>query len=101
MLTEQEIRQALHADRVVPFPVPNPHGPLGLEHLAGMLGQIAEAYSGLSHRPRVRRPIELTVETWEQLDRLANATTQAGSRHVTASDVAAAIIERFVVAEQA
>ena len=34
MLTEQEIRDALHARRVVPLPVPSPHGPLGLEQLA-------------------------------------------------------------------
>lgn len=35
MLNEAEIQQALHAARVVPLDVGNPHGPLGLEQLAG------------------------------------------------------------------
>jgi hypothetical protein len=34
VLTEEEIRRALHADRVVPLGVANPHGPLGLEQFA-------------------------------------------------------------------
>ena len=34
MLTETDIQQALHARRVVPLAVPNPHGPLGLEQVA-------------------------------------------------------------------
>ena len=34
MLSEEQIRQALHASRVVPLAVARPHGPLGLEQLA-------------------------------------------------------------------
>jgi hypothetical protein len=34
MLREEAIRRALHAGRVVPLKVANPHGPLGLEQLA-------------------------------------------------------------------
>ena len=41
MLTEQEYQEALHASRVVPLSVPNPHGPLGLDHLAAAVAQIA------------------------------------------------------------
>lgn len=34
MLSEQEIKQYLHASRGFPLAVSNPHGPLGLEQLA-------------------------------------------------------------------
>ncbi|HWG43784.1 MAG TPA: hypothetical protein VN688_13490 [Gemmataceae bacterium] len=33
MLTEEAIRHALHANRVIPLSVANPHGPLGLKQL--------------------------------------------------------------------
>jgi hypothetical protein len=33
-MNEEEIRQSLQASRVVPTGVADPHGPLGLEHLA-------------------------------------------------------------------
>src|SRR4051812_9198079 len=33
-LTEEQIRDVLHASCVIPVGVPNPHGPLGLEQLA-------------------------------------------------------------------
>lgn len=67
MLSEEQIKQALHADLVLPLGVANPHGPLGLE-------QVAEAVSRLS-RPRIgtsreERPIALPVETWQKLDKL-------------------------------
>lgn len=38
--TREQIQQALHARRVVPLAVENPHGPLGLEHLAAAIAQI-------------------------------------------------------------
>lgn len=96
MLTEQQIRDVLHASRVVPFDVPNPHGPLGLE-------QLAEAVAGLRAAPptpagNVERPLNLPVATWAKLDGLARTATKAGSRRVSASDVAAALIERAVAA---
>jgi hypothetical protein len=43
MLTEQEIQQALHAWRVIPLPVSNPHGPLGLEQVAAAVSAIADS----------------------------------------------------------
>ncbi len=93
MLSEQEIRQALHASRVVALSVPSPHGPLGLEQLAEEVGQIIALWTSSEAGARVRRPIELPIETWEKLAHLAKAATQATSRPMTASEVAGAIIE--------
>ena len=42
MPSEEEIRKALRAGRVVPMAVANPHGPLGLEQLAGAVARVAE-----------------------------------------------------------
>jgi hypothetical protein len=94
MLSEEQIRQALHASRVVPLSVAKPHGPLGLEQLAAAVSRVNPAIG--SGDLRVRRPIALEHETWEKLDQLAEETTQATSQILTASQVAAAIIEQFV-----
>ena len=96
MLSEEQIRQTLHASRVVPLAVAKPHGPLGLEQLAAAVSRVNPTLGtdGL----RVRRPIALDHEMWEKLDRLAETTAQTTSKHVTASQVAAAIIEQFVAA---
>src|SRR3954451_11738425 len=96
MLSDQQIRDALLASRVVLVAVPNCHGPLGLE-------QLAEAVARLTASPpspagKVERPLTLPADTWAQLDGLARAATKAGSRRVSASDVAAALIERAVAA---
>jgi hypothetical protein len=96
MLSEEHIRQALHASRVVPLAVVNPHGPLGLEQLAAAVSRINPALG--SGDPRVRRPIALDHATWEKLEQLAETAAQTTSQHVTASQVAAAIIEQFVAA---
>jgi hypothetical protein len=96
MLTEREIQLALHADRVMPLSVPNPHGPLGLEQLAAAVARIADSPVSLPEDGRVRRPIALSVQTWNKLQYLAETTAQAGARPVNASDVATAIIEQFV-----
>ena len=85
MLSEEQIRQALHASRVVPLTVAKPHGPLGLEQLAAAVSRINPALG--PGDARVRRPIALD-----------QATTQTTSHQVTASQVAAAIIEQFVAA---
>jgi hypothetical protein len=95
MLTEEEIRRTLHAQRIVPVDVANPHGPLGLEQLAGALAQIR----GEELPQRVRRPIALNVETWEKLDRMAEAA-RANTPSCKASDLAAAVIDQFVAAQQ-
>ena len=93
MLTEEEIRRALHADRVVPLGVTNPHGPLGLEQLA-----VAVAAHRKTPPPgRVCRLIELPVQPWEKLRALAAATSKAGSSPVTAGELAATIIEQYVL----
>jgi hypothetical protein len=97
MLTEEAIRRALHASRVVPLAVANPHGPLGLEQLAAAVASHREAVQGHPPLDRVRRPIELPVQTWEKLHALAAATSQAGRPPVSAGELAAAIIEQFVL----
>lgn len=98
MLSEEQIRQALHASRVVPLSVEKPHGPLGLEQLAAAVARINPSLG--AGDLRVCRPVALDYETWERLDQLAGATAQKTSQHVTASQVAAAIIEQFVVTLQ-
>ncbi|MBI1915881.1 MAG: hypothetical protein HYS12_14270 [Planctomycetes bacterium] len=98
MLTIQEIQQALHARCAVPLPPGNYHGPLGLERLAAVIAQLGEAGGSVAAGDRVRRAIELDVKTWEKLDRLARSTGQTAARRVSASEVAAAIIEQFVAA---
>lgn len=97
MLTEGQIRQALHASRVVPLALANPHGPLGLEQLADAVAAIRE--HAQSHPPtdRVRRPIELPVQTWEKLQALAATTSESGAPPVSTGELAAAIIERYVL----
>jgi hypothetical protein len=96
MLTETDIQKALHASRVVPLTVSNPHGPLGLEQLAAAVARIAESPITLPEEGRIRRPISLSVQTWEKLEQLANTTAQDRSHPVTASEIATAIIEQFV-----
>lgn len=96
MLSEEQIRQALHASRVVPLAVGKPHGPLGLEQLAAAVSRINPALG--PGDSRVRRPIALDQATWEKLDRLAETAAQTTSQHVTASQVATAIIEQYVAA---
>jgi glutamyl-tRNA reductase len=96
MLSEKQIQQALHASRVVPLAVAKPHGPLGLEQLAAAVSRVNPALG--SGDLAVRRPIALDHATWEKLEQLANTATQTTSQRVTASQVAAAIIEQFVAA---
>jgi hypothetical protein len=96
MLLEKEIQQALHANRIIPLAVARPHGPLGLEQLAAAVSRDNPALG--SGFPRVRRPIALDHETWEKLEQLAETATQTTLQHVTASQVAVAIIEQYVAA---
>ena len=96
MLSEEKIRQALHASCVVPLAVATPHGPLGLEQLAAAVSRVNPSLG--SGDPRVRRPLSLDHTTWEKLEQLAETAAQTTSQHVTASQVAAAIIEQFVAA---
>jgi hypothetical protein len=96
MLTEKDIQEALHARRVVPLSVSNPHGPLGLEQVAAAVAALADSPVPRAEKARIRRSISLSVQTWEKLERLAQTTTQDSARPVSASDVATAIIEQFV-----
>ena len=96
MLSEEQIRRVLHASRVVSLTVAKPHGPLGLEQLAAAVARLNPAHG--PDNARVRRLIALDQATWEKLDQLAETTMQATSQHVSASQVAAAIIEQFVAA---
>ncbi len=93
MPDEETIRRALHANRVVPLGVANPHGPLGLEQLAAAVA----AHRDAAQAERVRRPIELPVQTWEKLHALAAASSRAGTPPVSAGELAAAIIEQYVL----
>jgi hypothetical protein len=96
MLTEEDIRRALHASRVLPVDVENPHGPLGLEQLAAAVSRRTATAQAQPAQERVRRAIDLPVETWERLDRLAAETSRATSIPVRPSDVAATIIEQYL-----
>jgi hypothetical protein len=96
MLTEEAIRRALHASRVVPLEVANPHGPLGLEQLAAAVEAHRQAAQTQTQPERVSRPIELPLRTWEKLRDLAAASSQAGTHPVSAGELAAAIIEQYV-----
>jgi hypothetical protein len=93
VLTEEEIRRTLHADSPIPLGVANPHGPLGLEQLAAAVA----AHRRAAPPGRVRRPIELPVQTWERLHELAAATSKAGTSPITAGELAATIIEQYVL----
>src|SRR5262249_24416264 len=93
MLSEEQIKQALHASRVLPLDVANPHGPLGLEQLAEAVSRLDAPQLGPA---RVERAIALPVDTWQRLEELARNASHARLGPVTASDVAAAILELAV-----
>lgn len=95
-LSEDQIAQALHANRVVALRELSPHGPLGLEHLVEIVNDLRSeaATSG-----RVQRAIALPVETWEKLDQLARAASRLNAPPLSASSVAAALLEQAVTAQ--
>jgi hypothetical protein len=97
MLTEKDIQQALHANRVVSLSVTNPHGPLGLEQLFAAVTRLENSPVASPEQARIRRPISLSVQTWEKLEQVA----QTSARPVTASELATAIIEQFVATASA
>ena len=80
----------------MPLVVVKPHGPLGLEQLAAAVSRVNPALG--PGDPPVRRAIAFDHATWEKLEQLANTATQTTSQRVTASQMAAAIIEQFVAA---
>ena len=96
MLNQEEIQQALHASRVVPLAVQNLHGPLGLENLAEALARIPHSPTPTSGQAGVRRLIQFNLDTWKKLEHFAQNRFSGASKPVTASEVAAAIIEQAV-----
>lgn len=94
MLNEEQIAKALRATRVVKLPIENPHGPLGLEQVAEAVTQLNNI--GPVRGERIQRPITLPVETWAKLDQLARAATPTNAPPLSASTVAAALIEQAV-----
>jgi hypothetical protein len=96
MLHEKEIQRLLHAKRVVQLGVDNAHGPLGLEHLAEALARIPNSPFSTSRHTGVKRPIQFNLDTWEKLEDIARGSFSGASKPVTASEVAAAIIEQAV-----
>jgi hypothetical protein len=96
MVPEEQIRQALHATRVVPLGVLNPHGPLGLEQLAGVVARLQAGDEAADVAARVRRPIELPLATWEKLDHLAEGSSRSARAPVSAAELASAIIQQYV-----
>jgi HEAT repeat protein len=94
MITEEQIAQALRASRTVTLPAISPHGPLGLEQLAEVVAQLTNVAA--APRERVRRSIALPLETWERLDALARAATPTNAPPLTASTLAAVLLEQAV-----
>jgi hypothetical protein len=97
MLSEDQIAQALHASRVVTLPTLSPHGPLGLEQLTEVVAQFIQIEG--TPAERVQRPIALPVETWEKLDQLARAASSANAPPLTASALAAVLLQHAVTAK--
>lgn len=97
MLNDDQIAQALHASRVISLPPMNPHGPLGLDHLAEIVGQ--RLREGPEVAGRVQRPIALPIETWERLDELARSASTSSAPPLTASGLAAALLQQAVAAK--
>ncbi len=92
MLDEAVFGKLLHASRIVPLNVANPHGPLGLEHLAAAVALAR----GENLPQRIERPISLSVEVWAKLDNLAHAQTLRSENRSCASEVAAVLLEQLV-----
>jgi hypothetical protein len=90
MLSEEEIQRALHASRIVSVKVRNPHGPFGLEELAGVVEHITTGKG--PEQSQIQRPIALPVEAWAKLDNLAQEIGKKQSQRITASEVATALV---------
>jgi hypothetical protein len=97
MLSEQEIQQALRASRVVPIGVANPHGPLGMEQLRCTVAELS-INSGANGKKVVRS--EVSTETWQKLEKLADEATRCAARPVSVSEVAGAILQHYVAEER-
>ena len=90
MLSEHDIRRALKASRVARVSTTNPHGPLGLEQLAADVATIRDE----RRFPAVVVP--LAPETWDKLQRLAEAERQKRAEPITTAELVQGIIERYL-----
>jgi hypothetical protein len=91
MLTDEQIQSALRASRIVPLMVANPHGPFGLEQLAEAVDKIRARDEDL-----LARSISLRTATWQRLDEVAKKAATSSNRQLSASDIAAALLEQAV-----
>jgi hypothetical protein len=96
MISIEEIQSALHASRVIEHGVANPHGPLGLEPLAARVREIQGQRQGMQVSRGVQRPITLGIAAWEHLDEMAEMASRTTTHPVSASEIAAAILEHYV-----
>jgi hypothetical protein len=78
MLSEQEIKQALRANRVMPMP--NLHGPFGWEHLAQTLARVLDRND--TRTKKVVRSLEISAETWQKLEQFADEAARSTARPV-------------------
>jgi len=92
MLKSEDIQSALHASRVIPLGIANPHGPLGLEQVAAAVARIQADTPG--NATLVSRPVSLPAATWEKLDEVARKAKNV--REVTGTDVASALLQDIV-----
>lgn len=97
MLSEDQIRDALHATRAIPVDVPNPHGPFGLEQLAETLARAGVGIAAGTLPDRVERPLSLPFSTWKKVEDLARSVSASGQRRVTASELITALIEKSIM----
>jgi hypothetical protein len=91
-MTIDEIKSALHANRVVALRSGNYHGPLGLEQLAATVDQL----QGRSRESLVSGSITLRASTWEALNDLARKATKEPKHPITAGEIASALLEQIV-----
>jgi hypothetical protein len=94
MLSEQEIKQVLRASRVAPMPILSPHGPFGLAQLANTVARYLERDA--TQEMKVVQSLEMSAETWQKLEQLADQATRSTTRPVSESEVAAAILQQYV-----
>lgn len=98
MLTEEEIKHALHASRVGPMTIAVPHGPFGWEHMAQNVARFLVNNEG--QEKKTMPALEVPIDTWKRLEHLANEATRSGARPISVSDVAVAILQQYVADRQ-
>jgi hypothetical protein len=94
MLREEEIRQALHAARVVDLHHLPMQGPVEMQHLAAVVAGITQGTA--AEQPQTSLSISLPAPAVHKLEELARMEGQRRSQSLTAADIASAIVERFL-----